>query len=606
MQFLRSGSLRLRIVALSAGGAILILVVTALIVLSFGWSYLRVPLERRLTASMGRPVTIGAVRRIDHGFLVATLAIDDVRVPQPGWVGGGDFIRVRRATVMLPILPLLHGAVRPRSIALDGLFVALVRRQGEHANWTGLPAGGRRGGGLPHLSIRDGHLSLDDFKRDHFLRGTIAASDDAFLVAGSGSLIGRPATVRLAGTGPVGKDRWPFRLDYRSAVANLTLAGIADEPLDIGHYNATVHAWGDDLKHIDLLVGAGLPGTAPVELVAQVRHDRPDWLMRSALVTIGRSHFTGAIDIRERGDRTILDGHVVSTGLDFADLASADGRAPTAPGRRLPDTRIDLSRLGKTDGRVDLDIRRLLFSTPSAFTSLKGTLVLDHGLLTAAPFVVGLARGALGGKVTVRQSGSATRLALDLRLTGGRIEAMASDATAFTGALDGRFVLAGPGRTIRAALGASSGRFALVGRHGTLGRQVALLLGEDGRGVFAKKSEVARLWCGIGSFVVRDGRGTPAPLVIDTNVARAEASGLIDLRDERIDLSLTGAPKQASVLRLSGPIRVTGKLFAPSFAAPQATSREGILKSIGRAIGGRSQPLASDADCTGLAARALR
>lgn len=613
MQAPRFDARRWRIVACSAGGAIIVVVAVALLLLSFGWSRLRVPLERRLTATIGRPVTIGALRRTDHTFLIATLAVDDLRVAQPGWVGGGDFIRVRHARVTLPILPLLHGAVRPTAVELDGLFVALVRKDGAHANWKDLPGddpGGSKSGGshgLAHLTIRDGHLSLDDFKRDQFLKATIAASDDAFLVAGSGTLIGRRATLRLAGTGPIGEEHWPFRLDYRSAIANLTLAGIADKPLDLGHFDATAHAWGDDLQHIDLLLEAGLPATAPVEFVAQVRHEQPDWLMRNALATIGRSHFTGAIDVRERGDRTIVDGHIVSSALDFEDLASAASRASTPSERRLPDTRIDLRHLLSTDGRVDLDVHHLLFRRPSVFTSLHGTFVLDHAVLTASPFVVGLVRGTLGGKATVSQGETGPRLALDLRLTDGRIEAMTRNAAAVSGALAGRFLLAGPGETIRAAVGAASGRFAIVGRDGMLGRQMALLLGQDvGRGFFAKRGEVARLRCGIGSFVVRDGRAKPAPVVIDTSVARADATGLIDLRNERIDLSLTGAPKQASVLLLSGPIRVTGELFAPNVAAPQATSRAGIIKSIAHAVSGGAQPLAADADCAGLAARALR
>lgn len=617
VQFPQFTPRRWRIVGASALGLASLLLIIALLLLSFGWTLLRRPLERRLSATFDRTVTIGRIARTDHAFFNATLVVDEVKVAQPKWAGPGAMIHIRRAQIQFPVLPLLAGRFRPQAAEIDGLRVALVRTDALHANWKGLPGGGSSGGSRPTLGrliIRDGIVILKDTKRDHFLTARLAADESSFRLSGRGMLIGRPSAMTLAGPAATRPGKWPFRLTYRSAIANILLASVADHPLDIGHFGGAARAWGDDLQHLDLLVEAGLPGTVPVRsLTATIRHDRPDWNVPALAATVGRSDVTGHISITKRGERTVLDGTFVSNGLDFDDLANARGKRiaaakrAAAPNRRLPDTAIDLSHLLKTDGKLDVTVRRLLFDKPSAFKSMRGTLTMDHGVLTAAPFVTGLESGTLSGKVVVTQTETATRLSLDLKIADGRIEDMASDPGVFSGALAGRFVLDGQGKTIRAAVGAADGRFAIVGRDGTLGRKTALLLGQDiGRGLFAKSGDTARLRCAIASFAVRNGKARPAPLLVDTSVARADAVGLVDLANERIDLSLTGAPKQASALRLSGPIRVTGQLFAPTVAAPLATSTKGILKSIGRALSGEKQPIAADADCAGLAAQALR
>lgn len=611
---MRFSSRELRIVALALGAILLAALVTSLLLLSFGWALLRKPIEQRLSARLGRAVTIASIRRLDHGFLDATLAIDGIRVAQPDWAGPGAFAEIRRATIALPVLPILHGAIRPRSVALEGLDLHLIRRDATLSNWKGLPGGkdGGSGGGLPRLLIRDGRIRFDDHKRNHILAGRIEADDRGFRLAAAGTLIGRPARVTLEGPALAGTRPWPFRLDYRSPIVTAMLDGTADAPLKLSHFSGHVTASGDDLRHIDLLTEAGLPGTAPARIVADIRHERPNWSLKAFAITLGRSHATGALEIRKADGRTRLTGRVVADALDFDDLANAEGKAraaakrAAAPGRRLPDTRIALDHLMKTDGDLDVEIRRLLFRQPTIFRAMRGHMALDHGSLTLSDFVTRLDAGTLAGTIRIDQA-ERTRLRLDLRLANSRIEALASDAGAFSGALAGRFLLDGAGETIRAALGTANGRFALVGRDGTLGRKTALLLGQDlGRGLRAKDEEAARLRCGIGSFVVRAGQARPETLLIDTSVARADAIGRIDITHERVDFAITGAPKQRSALRLSGPIRVTGALFSPAVSAPEATTTRGFLRSLRNALSAKDEPLATDADCAGLAARALR
>ena len=592
-------------------GAVAAVFFVLLLILTYGWAHLRGPLERHFSKKWGRPVSIGALRRVDHTFFSPEIQFGNVHVGQPDWVGGGDMIIVRRANVQLPLLPMLFGQAHPHSIAIDGLTVALVRRDAAQANWKGIPQTGYAGPWLQHVIVRNGVLTLDDRKRDHQFTATIAADDRGLAIVGKGQLQDHPSTISLTGPALVGK-KWPFRFEYRSAIANATLVGTADHPLDIGHFYAKAEGWGDDLRHLDQLIEAGLPATQPVRVAAMLRHDRPDWGVKDLRLRVGRSNFEGDLTVHKQDGRTKLNGALTSTALDFDDLASNAGlaraaakRAALGP-RMIPDTAIHLDHMQKTDGSIRFDIQRLLFKRPSVFQGIMTTLSLDHGVLTADPFFVRMAVGHVSGFGRVRHQSGTPVLTLDLKLTDARIEEAMGDAA--TGPLAARFKLEGAGRTIREALAHSSGTIGLVGGTGTINRRAALFLGSDGgRGMFEGASQTTSLRCAIGHFGVRNGVATADTLLLDTAVSRSDGSGTIDLGTEQLALNLPGRPKLEHAIKLDIPVRVVGTLSDPDIEPKTVPRTIGtFFKVIGNAIAGKHVDPAPDADCSALAARALR
>jgi len=591
--------------------AVAALVFALLLLLTYGWAHLRGPLERRLSHELGRPVTIGALRRIDHTFFSPEIQIGNMHIAQPDWAGGGDMVIVRRATVQLPLLPLLFGQAHPRSVLIDGLTVVLVRRDATHASWKGLPSTGYPGGSLKHVIIRNGVLMLEDHKRDHQLTAAIAADDRRFAMVGKGSLAGNRSTIRLIGRPLVGQ-AWPFRMDYRSAIANLTLTGRADHPLDIGHFEGKAEGWADNLRHLDLLIEAGLPASQPARGTAYVRRDRSKWAIKDLRLRVGRSNFEGELTVAKAGGRTRLDGALTSTALDFDDLASDEGlargaakRAALGP-RVIPDTPIQLDHLRRTDGSVRIDIQRLLFKQPSAFQGVVSKLTLDHGVLTADPFFVRMAVGGVSGVARVRHQAGTPLLTLDLKLRNARLEEPMGDAA--SGPLAAQVRLEGSGRTIREAIAHSSGTIGVVGGTGVINRRAALFLGADGgRALFEGKDQTTSLRCAIGHFRVKDGLATADTLVLDTAVSRSDGSGTIDLGSERLALSLPGRPKLEHAVKLDVPVRIVGTLSEPSVEPKTIPKTIGtFFKLIGNAIGGNHREPAPDADCTGLAVQALK
>lgn len=618
MQLPRFDRRRLRIIGLSILGIVVLLLVVASLLLSFGWGLLKRPVERHLSASLGRPVTVASIRRVDHVSLHPLLSIEGMRVGQPAWAGSGDMLRVRAATVRIDLLSLLFGKPRPELMLLDGVRVALVRDASGRANWKKdgpEPPSGAPPLRLGRVAISDAVVSLDDRQHDRQLTARVTVDARGLRLVGRGTIGGSPATALLTGAPVAQQGAWPFQAEVRSGIVAMRLAGRAAAPLDFGHFTARVTASGRDLRDLDRLIEAGLPASQPFTMAAMVRHDRPAWFITRLKGTLGRSNLTGEVSVHKREGRTLLDGTLNSTGFDFDDLASdrqlAQGRAlerVTGP-RFLPTTPIHLEKMRRTDGTLRVAVGNLLSRKPTVLRSAHATLTLDHGVLTVAPLDIGLLHGHVTGSAVVRHQSGVPLLLLDLALRDSRIEGILTrDDSILSGPLSGRARIQGHGATIREAMARADGSIGLASRNGAVGRRLALLLGADvGRGIFAGKQEKTVLRCLIARFDARNGVARPAPLLFDTPEARADGSGTITLADERLALDLEGMPKRSSILRLNGPIEARGTIKRPTFNPPPETKNAGgILKMIGKAIGGHSAPLATDADCAGLAARALR
>jgi hypothetical protein len=151
-----------------------------------------------------------------------------------------------------------------------------------------------------------------------------------------------------------------------------------------------------------------------------------------------------------------------------------------------------------------------------------------------------------------------------------------------------------------------------VARSGAIPARIASMLGGDvGRSATTDGRERATLRCIAARFEVKKGIATASPVVIDTSRSRADVSGTLRLSDEQMILDLEGAPKNDSVLRLAGPVRLRGTIRAPSIEVPEMGKGAGgtvkaVFSMAGRWIAGKQEPLARDADCNALAAQVLR
>ncbi|MDB5724485.1 MAG: asmA family protein [Novosphingobium sp.] len=593
----------------------------AMVAAAFPASWFKSLAENRLSAEIGRPVTIATMERESAFSFNPVVRVTGISIPQAAWAGPGKLGTIAALRVRVAVLPALIGKADIQLLSADGVTLNLVRDAAKRVNWRDAAAPKEQSSGdgvsLDDIgSVKAVVTYRDAFQHRAFRMNVTIDQAHGLVATGHGEIEGNAVTVTAKG--PAGKagSTWPFAAHIAGTAIDMTAEGTMAGPLQTHDMQFRVTARANDLKLIDRIVEAGLFGTQPVNLTANVRREPTRWTIADLAGKIGSSDLVAKLIVDKIDGRTKLSGDVRFTQLDFADLSTDAGLAAgfaleRAEGKKLvPNTRINIRKMVKTDGRIAFRIDRIVSrGGPSTLRSAQGVLTLDHRLLVAKPFNLTLSQGTLNGEVRVDQRNGQSKptvtLALDLR--NSSIDTLAGGAGAIDAPVDGRIRLVGVGSTIREAVGAADGTIGLIAHDGSLPAKLANLLGFDvGKILFAGDDKRATLRCAVARLEVSHGIGSASPVLVDTSESQTRGVGAISFPDERIALTLTGAPKRNSVLRLPGSALARGTIRDPSVAIPKEVKSFGnILKAVGRAITGKQGLEAVDANCAGLRARVI-
>ncbi|HZZ88436.1 MAG TPA: AsmA family protein [Caulobacteraceae bacterium] len=642
-----------------AGAVLAILVVAiAIFLLLFRWNWLRGPIDDYASARLHRSVAI-------HGDLsghvltwTPSLTARDVTVAQPAWAGRGPMATLPRLTVALDLHALLRGKLVLAAVDANRPTVAMQRDAAGRNNWTfGAPTRAPAPLKLPpirHFTINDGRLTLNDARRRLHFDGRISSNEritgygrGRFTMDGNGDLNGAPFRAQIFG-GPlinIDPDRpYPFQTDIHAGATHVLAKGAITRPFDLGVMQASGSVTGDDLAALYQLTGLALPNSPPYSLSGRLDRRGHTFDVTGLHGRLGSSDLAGHVVVREEDDgRKRLTGTLASRRLKLADLTPVIGGAPrgvlkgtvaspkqkavaaklTAEHRVLPDSPFDVSRIRQTD----VDVRYKAGSVdagPLPVRQLTLHAKLDHGLLLVEPLSLTLPQGALSGHIRLDARGATPLSSVDLMLARAQVQELlpAAKLTAagpppVQGLLEARARLTGAGDSVRAAAANANGLVAVVVPQGQMRQLFAELLGIDvGRSLFlylSKDQKPTPVRCAVAEFRARGGVLTAERLLVDTGAVRAEGGGVIDLRNETLNLSISGKPKHFRLLRIAAPITLKGRLDDPklgvdlSKAAPQA----GIAVALGALVSPFAAILpfisaggAKDADCGALLAEA--
>lgn len=613
--------------------ALLLILAGLVLIATFPIGWAKSCIERQVAQAIGAPVTIGAIAREPFFSFAPTIVIRDLRVAHPGWAGRGDLARAKQLRVRLPLLRAFIGqGLQPSAIEARGLALALVRDATGRANWQGRGSGGEARTRLSDLIITDGRFTLLDDKRHLRLSGTLVSNRASGLeIAARGHFHDAAVTVLMKGAPVAGfaTDRpYPFTLTFRSSLLDLIAKGSSKGALNLRAMALDMQARAASLKYLDDIIEAGLFGSQPIDLRARVRHQDHDWFVDHIAGRIGRSLLDGKAVILKRDGRSKIDADIAFSQLDFDDLSDDEGRARDAAleariGKRvLPNTRINLSKVGPTDGTIRFVARKLLFRTDSVFRSLKGVITLDHKLLTLEDVEAGLTAGRLNGRMVVdHRTGASPRLDLDLAFTGGQLGPLLGATDKVDAPFRARLAFTGRGDTIRDALSKADGHAGLAAADGQVAAIAATIMAQDmGRtigAVLGDKARMVPLRCVILGFDARNGKLTAAPFLIDTAISRSTGAGAIDLDGETIALAIGGRAREPSGLPMVDPVTIGGTLSSPALQLSDIGGSKGIgpvlgsvVKSVGSALGlvdkkGPQVTGTGPIDCAALSAHVL-
>lgn len=636
-------------------GAVVGLVLLAVIVfflLIFDWNWFRGPLAAAASARLNRPVAIEGDLDVHPWSFKPRAEIHGLRIGQPKWAKG-DMAVIQRVAVQVEVLPLLMGRVILPYVEINKPDVKLQRLADGRSNWT-FGTGGKSGAKLPAIRrfiIDEGHLTLDDAKREARFEGTVYTDEKAeganrgvFALRGDGLFNGEKFTASVTGAPllNVSPDRpYPFDADVRAGATRILAKGSVTKPFDLGRFRTSVTVTGADLNDLYGLTGLTLPNTPPYRVSGQLTRQRTKWLFQKANGRIGDSDISGDMSVETRGERPYLEAELRSRRLDFDDLASIFGGAPArtkgeavsaeqaaiggklaAERRIFPDATLQVDRIRAMDAKVTY--RAATVNAPNLpLSKVSLDLTLKDGVLTGDPVSLTFSRGTLAGKAVLDARKDVPRTDIDVRLTGGRIEDWITTRykgqPVIEGQMAARAKLTGYGNSVRKAAATADGTLTFVVPKGEVRQAFAELLGVNlSKGLLLLLSEDPRqtpLRCAVADFKVTDGIARASRIVADTDVVLIEGSGTVDLRTERLNLRIEGDSKKPRLLRLFVPIEIEGPLTKPTIDLK--TGNAVAQGGIGVALAALVNPLAAilpfvepglakDANCAALMTQSRR
>jgi AsmA family protein len=594
----------------------------------FGWPFLRGPIETLLNRQLERPVRIDAPFRVRFvGRLSAQAAGLWIAAPPefdvPHFFDAGDI----RLKLRYRDLWQLRHSTELRIAVLDvGRMDARLVRNERDATWRfGKSDTGKPKPELPVLdllAIRQGSLVFQDpaleadlsarFETGESAAGAAPAASTFHLQVG-GRFRGRPLNGDLATTGglpastqgtgapPVAAKGWlsfgPVRADF---------AGEVDDLFGRRDIRGEVAVKGPSLGILGQLAGATLPTTAAFSLQGKIEKKGDVWRVDVGRGRIGNSDLAARFSYDTGVEPPRLEGHLGGSRLVLADLAPAFGTRDVEgatirrrPGHLFPDRPLDLPSLINMDANITVDLQRV--DLGSAFREpiqpFKATLTLDKGKLGLAKIDARTAKGRLSGDIAVDAGQKTPYWRADLAWEGIRLEEWlhsgrkresksapaAGEPPYFTGTLQGRAKLAGPGRSTAELLASLDGEITAFVRNGTLSHLIIEVLGLDvaqGLGLVLTGDKTLPVQCAVMDWRATDGVLTPKVALIDTPVTLILADGSVSLAQESLNLRLTAKPKNVSPLTVRSPIRVRGSLDDPEVAPESGPIAARVLGGI--------------------------
>ncbi len=353
------------------------------------------------------------------------------------------------------------------------------------------------------------------------------------------------------------------------------------------------------------------------------------------------------LSVESRGERIDLSlvGELNSEAVQFSALIGQDGGAFSAQKLEVSYGGIDIS--GDVAGRVGtarrrphltgtlsidtLDVDALLGATggadgasgkqksglfssdPLPFELLEfadADLTLNIGALSFQQFKlaslvvpVTLAKGQLDVPLTASYAGEDLNVVFKAR--GGsqagmdvKIDAPEFDLGRFldeaqvTDLVEGRASVAvdlqGMGRSLKEIAGSLTGTTNVVGGRGTIGTKAIELIATDLVWALVPKGGdddgKAQMTCFLNALEFKQGVGRFTAFALVTDRMRTSGEGMLDFKNETIDLSLYPAPNDPSLLSLSTTIRVTGALSDPSIYPDTGALLVDIATAVGAGV----------------------
>jgi uncharacterized protein involved in outer membrane biogenesis len=300
--------------------------------------------------------------------------------------------------------------------------------------------------------------------------------------------------------------------------------------------------------------------------------------------------------------------------------AAADPQANSS-GFLLPDADLQVNRVRAMDADVRFD-GAAITTGKIPMKEVRFRLHLDNGMLSLNPLEFTLPQGQFVGGVAINARGAIPQTNIDLKIENldlAQFRPKGSESAPISGRMEGRVHMHGTGSSVHKTAASANGDLTVVLPQGDMRAAFAELTGVDidrGLGLLlTKKKASTEIRCGVGNFHADNGDLKANALLIDTTHVLVTGGGDVNLRNETLNLSLRGQPKELRLVRLRSPIRISGTLLHPDIGldpskvlgqAGAAAALGTLLTPAAALLAFVDRGLAKDANCANLVGQAVQ
>jgi uncharacterized protein involved in outer membrane biogenesis len=314
---------------------------------------------------------------------------------------------------------------------------------------------------------------------------------------------------------------------------------------------------------------------------------------------VGGSDLAGTLAYRSGEPRPTLRGDVESILLRLRDLGAVVGagsaedraargdRTKQPAGRVLPAEPFEVEHWRAADADVHFTGKRVIRNEEQPISDVDTRIRMQDGVLTLEPLRFGMAGGRVDGRIRVDSGPRPARGSVKLsarKLALARLFEASDGLSESLGQVNGDIALDGSGGSIAAILGSANGSLKLVMTDGQVSESTIEKAGLNVLNAFFAKlrgDPLVRIDCAAAVFSVDRGRAVADLFVFDTENARIDIEGTLDLGRERVDLVLRPRANGLRMLTLRSPLRVSGTFEHVDVEV----EKKALLLRVGAAIG---------------------
>lgn len=487
-------------------------------------------IEQAAKEATGRDLKIAGGMHVGLS-LMPSLVAEKVSFGNAPWGTKPTMVSANKLGLTLALVPLFSGKVALQNVELDGADIFLETDQNGKGNW------------------------------ELFDKGT--TTPDQAGGGSSGFSLGSIPQVAVTN----------LKIAYRDGTTG-KLSTAAFKDVSVKAKGAGIHA----------TIEGDVNGS-PVVFASDVSGNGSDIQLDNTSFTVAGTSAKGDLSLSLEGKPTI-EGVLESDKLDLTTLTGG-GKESGAGGKGGPIFSRDplpLDALTSADANLTLKIDELLVS------GLKFSNVIIPVQLASGVLSVPVSASYLGTKINAKLGAKAAGKSVTLKASssGFNFGQMLKDmgvTDMISAKADFGAQLAGSGGSLHAIASSLSGQTNFAMGKGTINSKAFAIVSNDlAKAIIPTGSSgnTATLVCALSRFDFNGGVGTSKALAMETDSLVTTGGGSIDLGNETIDLLLKPKPKQASLVSLAFPIRVSGPLAAPS----AGLDKTGAATSIATGVAG--------------------